>query len=253
MKISKKYKRRLRKQKRNILGELIGDGISIFTACKDREDNLFLSLESWVQCSDIEEIIVVDWNSKKKLRYDHPRVKIARVDDEKWSQTKSFNLSSRLCSKKNICKLDADYILEKDFFNFHPLDKNKFYCGNWELARTENEKHLNGFLYVDRKSFMKVNGYNERLIKYGFDDTDIMNRLLSLKMEILDINLDKIKHTQHSNKSRTKPYGQKESVEKSIEHNEKFCEEEPWRRDDKMCEFHIEKDKDNYYVCKRIS
>ena len=236
----------------NILGLPITEGISVFSACKNRAKNLEKSIESWINCKDVDEIIVVDWDSNHKIIYEHPKIKIARVDSEPWSLTKSFNLSARLCTKNKICKLDADYVIDEDFLYHHPLNKKMCYSGNWELARNDNERYLNGFLYLNREDFMKVNGYNERLQKYGFDDTDIKQRLLNLHIKNFDVNLDKISHIKHSNRSRTRNYQQEESGKESIQSNKKYSLKKPWLLEESMSRFHINKVQKNYYKCKII-
>ncbi len=38
-------------------------GIAIVTACRDRLDHLQRSMETWLACAEVTEIVVVDWSS----------------------------------------------------------------------------------------------------------------------------------------------------------------------------------------------
>ena len=64
----------------SLAGKGIRKGISMFTVCMDRNRMLYKNLPRWIDCDDIEEIIVVDWNSKKQIKIEDPKVKIIRVN-----------------------------------------------------------------------------------------------------------------------------------------------------------------------------
>ena len=42
-------------------------GISIVTACMNREDFLVQALPSWLQIEEVNEVVIVDWSSKKPV------------------------------------------------------------------------------------------------------------------------------------------------------------------------------------------
>ena len=128
----------------NILGKEISTGISVFTACMNRESNLLISLKTWLQFDEIDEIIIVDWSSNNPLTLDHPKVKLIRVGGEEvWHLSRAYNLSCQFTSKNKICKLDSDYILKKGFFDKHTIEPQVFYTGNYRLARNLNEEKRN--------------------------------------------------------------------------------------------------------------
>ena len=236
----------------SLAGKGIRKGISMFTVCMDRNRMLYKNLPSWIDCDDIEEIIVVDWNSKKQIKIEDPKVKIIRVNNVDWSQTKSFNLASRFCSLSKICKMDCDYYIKKEFFRAHPLRHGEFYAGNWRIARNKNEKYLCGFLYCHRDNFFAVNGYNEFFTTYGYDDSDLKNRLVLKGLSCLDINLDKIKHRWHTNRKRSKKYNQSMSLPDSIEYNKLLAIKNPWSKSNKMTNYHIKKINESFYECQMI-
>lgn len=236
----------------SLAGESIRNGISIFTACMDRNRSLYKNIKSWLKCDEVNEIVVVDWNSKKPISIDHSKVTVARVDGCQWAITKSFNLAARFCSTARICKLDCDYRIKQDFFKHHTLQQGKFYCGNWRIARNKNEKHLCGFLYAYREDFFSVNGYNEFFTTYGYDDSDIKDRLISQGLRPLDIDLDKIKHIRHRDKLRIEKYFQNMSTDESIAYNKVLSKGNPWSIKNKMSRFHVKKITERKYQCQIV-
>lgn len=201
--------------KTNILGKEITKGVSIITASMNRNEFIEKTLNSWF-IDKVDEIIIVDWgntgviqivekiikNLKDTIKY--PNIIVVIVPEKKyWILSYAFNIAARFSSKKNILKLDADSKLNSDFFKKHPLNNEIFYAGDWRLARDENEKHTNGIMYVKRKHFFNVFGYNEYIQTYGWDDCDMYDRL-SLTLERNVINLDTIQHIKHDENLRTK-------------------------------------------------
>tara|TARA_R110002012_G_scaffold72709_10_gene185714 strand:- start:8615 stop:10114 length:1500 start_codon:yes stop_codon:yes gene_type:complete len=221
---------------------VINTGISVFTVCMNRNENLYESLKTWVACPSIDEIIILDWSSNNKIQYDFfpKKVKIFRVEGQKrWHLSKAFNLSARLTSNDKICKLDSDYKISKDFFIKHRLKEGTFFAGNESAARNENERYLNGCLYINREDFFKVNGYNENINSYGYDDTDLYDRLELSGLSKLAIDLNEIRHIAHKDSVRLNTKSiMKESCEESIKESKIISQENPWSTDSKMSAFY---------------
>jgi len=103
----------------------------------------------------------------------------------------------------NILKVDCDTLLDEHFFSYHNLSRdNVFFAGDWKQSRNENERHTNGIIYMKREDFFRVGGYNEFITTYGYDDCDLYKRLEKHSKRLL-INLNSVKHIEHSNTSRT--------------------------------------------------
>ena len=51
------------KKNKTIAGYPIEKGISVYCPCGNREDNLRFAIDSWLKCEEIDEIVIVDWNS----------------------------------------------------------------------------------------------------------------------------------------------------------------------------------------------
>ena len=179
-------------------------GISLFTAIKNRHDNFEEVLQSWLMHKQISEIIIVDWDSEKSLapliqKYQDGRIILAEVKNQpKWVLSHAFNLSARLTTRNRLLKMDADVKIMPSFFKCHDLKPGNFYCGNWQNRRNDNEKHLNGTVYLYRDDFITVNGYNEFIKTYGWDDTDLYKRLQELGLKRNDFEYDTLFHIPHN-------------------------------------------------------
>jgi len=199
---------------------------SIFCAIMDRTSILQKTLPTWLNTT-VNEIILVDWgqyNIKQYIPKDNKIIIIEVPQKTKWNLSKSFNIGSQYTTKENILKLDVDVMLSSDFFEEHVLTDKIFYTGSWIKARNSNETHLNGIVYIKRNLFMKVNGYNENLNIYGYDDTDLYERLQSiLDIKRLTLNLDKLYHIPHSDKKRLENIESNLNIKESIMYNQKIC------------------------------
>ena len=236
----------------------IKNGYSIVTSCMNRQSYLEQTLPTWI-ASNPDEIIIVDWNSEKqdeleilvKQYSDKAHIKLIRVNNyDKWSLTKSFNLAFRACSFDKVLKLDSDIKLDEKFFFYHNLEKdNNFFCGDWSKARNENEKHTNGVLYVKRNNFFTIGGYNELIEGYGYDDSDLYDRLSQLASRQL-ICLDLVEHILHSNELRIENTKNKNRLDIEIEKNRLISKELNWNH--KFSFFDIKQKTTNRFDCQFV-
>ena len=99
-------------------------------------------------------------------------------------------------------KCDADVSFHGDFFRAHPLRQSQFWVGEWRQARDWNERHLTGNIYFHRDDFYRVGGYDERILTYGHDDTDICWRLVvsGCRKEVFAFTM--LYHQPHGNRAR---------------------------------------------------
>lgn len=214
--------------------EMINDNISIICACKNRYDALKLSLISWLMLNEINEIIIVDWNSDKQiddLLFLDERIKIIRVEDrEYFNICQPLNLAASFVTNDYILKLDCDYIINPyfNFLNDYVIDENCFVSGNspynnlkylensisqdtfdlqefrdYVNSYSEYYMYLKGLLFVSTENFKRVGGYNENIKSYGCDDDDIIIRLEKLNLEHKKMNYDhRVIHIPHSDEKR---------------------------------------------------
>jgi len=176
--------------------------VSIISAVKDRKEHLLSSYESWCACECVSEVVIVDWGSEEPISefIKSDKVKIIRVNPDHckyWSFSQSYNLAARMCSADYIALMNADeVILEPDVFCCIPvpLAKDKLF---YEGTLSGSEKaHGVYFLYISKRLFWEVGGFNEKLVGYGYEDVDIRNRLQKFGAEgkAVDIAIEHIKH-----------------------------------------------------------
>jgi hypothetical protein len=204
-------------------------GISVITAVKNRISNFKNSFKNWLQNKDIDQVVVVDWDSDDGLlefvdKIDDTRVTFVRVENQPfWCLTKAFNLASRFVKYDKIAKIDADVSISRDFFQKFELRDGTFFAGNYELTDAENEMNLNGLVYLNTSDYFRVNGYNEHIETYGWDDCDFYERLVEVvKLERKDIANDITDrhyaiHQPHGDRLKYHPHGYKHLHDEKIE------------------------------------
>ena len=191
----------------NIFGGKVKLGNVIITACMNRNSNLKEAIKSWIKVKDLNQIVIVDYNSKEKVsetlkNINCNLIKILRVNNvEKWCLTKAFNLAIKCVDYSNIYKLDCEDIVRNDIIIKNPISKYSFYRGDYKKAKSTNELQINGKLFCNYFNLIKINGYNENITTYGWDDDDIYKRLKNkLVPKIIDIKY--FKFISHDDKSR---------------------------------------------------
>ncbi len=215
-----------------------GEKISIIVACMDRSHNLMIALENWISYEEISEIIVLDYGSKISLEslFIHnlsSKIKLYRVEAEYWHLSRAYNIAAQQVTGDIIIKMDTDYIIKPNFFKIYEIKYNGFIYGGDQIGP------LWGFLSVYRNQFFKINGYNERLINYGYDDTDIFLRLQNIsKLEPKKINQqtkDYLYHLPHSDEERLMNNRIKNlSLQELEKNNQKLSAAKPWSTKDRM-------------------
>lgn len=174
----------------------------------DRVDNLKKALDTWYTHKEVNEIIVVDWMSKISVfdqleKSRDPRVVVVRANTERiWVLSLAYNLAASFANYDKILKLDADIQLLPSFFEQHQLINNCFFSGSGKLARNDNERHLNGVVYLKKSDFFDIGGYNEYINTYGWDDGDLYERLQRFGLVRLFINNDYFYHLPHEDRHK---------------------------------------------------
>ena len=179
---------------------------SVFTGCMNRNANLVSALPTWLTHDEIGEVVIIDWSSKTKVADSvadvrDERVKLIRVDGEAhWVNTLAFNLAAKYTSKQYLLRIDSDVLLKPDFFQVHRFNYAEYMTGN-----PEEDKGLTGMLYVHRDHFFAVNGYNEFLRSYGWEDIDMFSRLeIGQSLRHNFFSPGTAEHIPHSDEERTR-------------------------------------------------
>jgi GT2 family glycosyltransferase/ubiquinone/menaquinone biosynthesis C-methylase UbiE len=234
--------------------------ISVICACKNRNEFLEQSLPTWLEHPEINEIIIIDWDSNPTVyevvqKYKDKRIIIIKVENQpRWVLTKAYNLAARFVSGNKILKLDSDIKLSKNFFSNHYLEEGSFYAGNYKFAREPNEKHLNGVVFLHKKDFYEANGYNEDITTYGWDDSDLYYRLQNMGLAEKNFYFDSLYHIPHDDGKRLLFQPEVNNCGEEIKKNiEKFENKIVWGKNRKATEFIIRNSNyENCYIAKEI-
>jgi hypothetical protein len=189
-------------QKSNLLGEKIGDGISMYVCVMNRNNNIEKNLSNWLRLN-FNELVILDWSTDGGMThvkgvFDDPRVRLVRVEEQsKYVRTIAQNLATRICRNNRIFKCDSDVEFKGDFFAAHKLKPSIFWVGDWRQARDFNERHLCGETYYWLEDFLRIGGYDERIKSYGHDDTNLKDRMLLSGLKKSVFNYDYMYHQPH--------------------------------------------------------
>ncbi len=195
------------------------NSVGIATACMNRELNLIRAIPSWLK-SGADKIHIIDWCSDLNLQEFiedklgvNSKVKFFRINNKKkWILTHAFNLALSSLDTNFIAKFDCDHTCKKNFFKEIDLKKGFFYRFNCK----DNKIGTNGAFISDRNVLEKVNFFDERIITYGWDESDLFERIEEFAKSIVFLDSDLIDHLPHTNKSRTEE--QNLRIEEKISH-----------------------------------
>jgi hypothetical protein len=190
--------------------------ISLVVPVMNRSDRIIPCLKTWINIPEITEIIIVDWSSTIPIKNDptlqaitnNPKIKIIRVQNEQYFMSMSFSLNVGInhSTKPNIIKCDIDYqLIDKSLINYLITQKTEqnFLCGMYKYST-----HFHGFAYFSKHQSNTINGYNEIIKGWGWDDEDFYRRLEKAnynRIEIQNIQ-DYIFHIPHDDNLRTINY-----------------------------------------------
>lgn len=229
--------------------------VSVVCGCMDRLGMLMQALPTWLAFPEIDEVIVVDWSSKEDVEtavaeLKDPRARVARVSGQsRWKASLSHNLGVGLASGDWILRLDADYLLRAGFFERHPPAERAFYCADWRQARDENELHLTGTAFFTRRDFFEVNGYNERIVTYGYEDDDLFERLKASGLERKDVDHSMLWHIPHSDSLRTENQDVRD-VRAETARNAALAHSLPWTSADVRASWLVQPSRSGGWECK---
>ena len=91
-----------------------------------------------------------------------------------------------------VLKVDCDTYVERGLLELNPLqnhagDRKIFRYGDYRSAKDENEIHINGCIMARMDTLRAVNMYDERLQQYGWDDSNLYDRLRDSGAQDLNI------------------------------------------------------------------
>ena len=191
--------------------------VGIASVSMNRAENLIQCLPSWLE-TGADCIHILDWNSNKNLenlirnkfgKLDN--VKFFRIDNKKpWILTHAFNVVLSSLNTDFIAKFDSDHKCKPEIFNDLNLEPGSFYRFNF----VDNMTGTNGAFISSRDILEKVNFFDERIVTYGWDESDLFERVQKFANHINFIDPSYISHLPHKKNRRVE--SQNVSIEKRL-------------------------------------
>lgn len=167
--------------------------ISFCTVCMDRlanlEETLPVNIRDNLEYGDLE-FLILDYNSSDGLEIyvknnfntfiENGKVVYYRTSTPSYfNRSHSRNLAFKLASGDIVCNVDADNFLGKGFATY----LGQVFINNPNVFLTALKdgliinSDLMGRLCLRKSDFISVKGYDEKMVNYGFEDYDLINRL----------------------------------------------------------------------------
>lgn len=188
--------------------------VSVIASCKDRTGFLQAALPTWLSAlSSYDEIVLVDWGTSTVNHVPlmavvealpDPRISLITLrKSSSWMLSRAYNLALSHARGEWILKVDCDTMLAPNLLHFHTLppaprspsttltlqsliphiasnlsDPTRYYYRySRDDAQHENDQYLSGVTLVHSDDLRAVYGYDERIVTYGWEDTDLYKRL----------------------------------------------------------------------------
>jgi predicted glycosyltransferase involved in capsule biosynthesis len=97
-----------------------------------------------------------------------------------FNRSHSRNLAYKLASGDLICNIDADNYTGENFaayINSEFKKDSNIFLTPLGVSGINNKKDVFGRTCVKKSDFYKIRGYDERIVNYGYEDYDFLNRL----------------------------------------------------------------------------
>lgn len=164
--------------------------VALCRVSKSREKQFLQAITSWLDVRGLSEIVIVDWDSELPIadtltslpvnslnRANVQLVQISYTTSQSWRIAAAFNAALDITRCDLILKVDTDTLLAPDFLERNELEPLTFRYADWRHAKDKNERHLNGVFLAHTSHLRAVAGMDERFSRYGWDDSDLYERL----------------------------------------------------------------------------
>lgn len=187
--------------------------ISVVIPCKNRLSHLLQCLPTVLnQTYQDLDIVVVDFNCPKDTArvitesFTDSRIRVIQEDvpSDYWNLAESRNRGFLHALGSIVLFLDADTILQPTFIEYaiKELNGNTFVTG-----LTAPPWNGCGCALVNSVDFQKINGYNEALVGWGWEDFDFYGRMEGLGLGHRYFKPELIVNLQHDNEMRNEYHG----------------------------------------------
>lgn len=163
------------------------------------------------------EIVLLDYNSSDGLEawarrhlpewIEAGRLVYYRTTEPTWfHHSHARNLAVRLATGEIVCTVDADNFTGPDFAHYvnERFDRHE----RIHLRPDYDGAHVRlrdafGRICVRREDFLRVGGYDEQLVEYGYEDVDLCHRLEKAGLEPRFIEDERfLRYIDHGNRER---------------------------------------------------
>ena len=184
------------------------DNLTVVTCSMNRDIYLPKQVKATKNLKNLHKHLIINWSSDNKLNTEllniNPKVKIVNVKNENsWWLSRAYNFGFNLVDTSYIMKLDADTII--DAAKFNSIKVQDF---DHIVFAKRNQGY--GNFFIKKSLIEEVNGFNEFIWGWGYDDIDLYKRLIELRVynhkktffdgsliNVLDHeNLDRFKNSQ---------------------------------------------------------
>lgn len=154
------------------------DNLTVVTCTMNREIYLSKQVKATNNLKNLSKHLIVNWSSDKNLDPEllniNPKVEIVNVKNEhSWWLSRAYNFGFNLVDTSYLMKLDADTII--DAVRFNKINFEEF---DHIIFKQRSQGYGN---FLIKKSLVdEVNGFNEFIWGWGYDDFDLYKRLVDL-------------------------------------------------------------------------
>jgi len=210
--------------------------VSICTQVKDRNSFLLQTIPTWLDFP-CDEIVIFDWPGNEKAVdiykvFSDQRIKIftnTESDFYIYGQSTAKNSAIRCCSGDIIFYIDADTKITNKSI---PMPR----CKEFTQGRVLLKEHINkkgfeeifvyggiderifacetsGAFIVKKENWVAINGFDERMVGWGFDDEDFYIRLIESGLSRKTFLDEDLMHIDHDDNLRVSGYAIKNKMD----------------------------------------
>lgn len=203
--------------------------LSVVTVAMNRTDHLSQCAEKISKIGLHVEHIILDFGSQPPVERvnlpDDPRISLHRVRNEsgQWWLTHSYNLAFALAQGDYILKVDADALLDEDFFCalFSRISEKKpdLLCARLtrqEWSMSDDFFITNGLFACKSSSLKCIRGFNPYIQGWGWDELDLFSRFFLSGFSVTRIPSVGVEWIDHDDSLRGIEY-RKSDIIKDIE------------------------------------
>lgn len=172
--------------------------------------------------------IFVDWCCPQKsgawVKRKFPQAVIVKVSNQQYyDHEQAHNVGAALVHAGEwFMVLHCDVIVTREFFSrVWELQDGHFY-----IPSPHSAAGVGGTIFVNKKDFDAVGGYDANLSGWGYSDDDLVARLEKAGVKRMEFTTQWLKHIEHDNALRVRHF-----EDKNIEHSHALNVKATWKQD----------------------